>query len=215
MATSLKYDFKQTEAWNIFVKKYSLSDDQQEKFEQYGQTLLEENEKYNLTAIISANEIVEDHFYDSLALLNLYDMNTVKSLVDVGSGGGFPGIPLAIMFPDTQVHLVEVNLKKVYFLNLVAQNLGLKNVTVHTFDWRTFLRKFQNPVDLFVARASLPVSELLRIFKPSSLYKTSTFVYWASKKWIPTLEEKEYLNKCQSYMVGKKERQLCFFSMHN
>lgn len=215
MSTSSKYGFKVTNAWSIFVNTYQISQQQQEQFEKYGTLLIEENEKYNLTAITSASEIVEDHFYDSLAPLKLYDMQSVKNLVDVGSGGGFPGIPLAIMCPHIKMNLVEVNLKKVHFLNLVAQELGLKNVFVHTFDWRTFLRKYHEPVDLFIARASLSVEELLRIFKPSSQFKTSTFIYWASKKWIPTLQEKEYLNTCSSYMVGQKERQLCFFLMNS
>jgi 16S rRNA (guanine527-N7)-methyltransferase len=215
MSMSPKYDFKATSAWKVFASSYDLSQGQQDQFEKYGTILLQENEKYNITAITSANEIVEDHFYDSLAPLKLYPMSSVKNLVDVGSGGGFPGIPLAIMCPDTKINLVEVNLKKVHFLNLVAQELGLKNVVVHTFDWRTFLRKYHEPADLFIARASLPVEELLRIFKPSSQFKSSTFIYWASKKWVPTLEEKEYLNTCSSYTVGQKERQLCFFSMAN
>ena len=119
------------------------------------------------------------------------------------------------MCPHITMNLVEVNLKKVHFLNLVAQELGLTNVVVHTYDWRTFLRKYTGVADLFIARASLQVDELLRIFKPSSQFKTSTFIYWASKKWVPTLEEKEYLNRCSSYTVGQKERQLCFFSMNH
>ena len=97
---------------------------------------------------------------------------------------------------------------------MMAKELELENIIVHTYDWRTFLRKFEKPVDLFIARASLQVDELLRIFKPSSKYKNSVFVYWASKKWVPNQEEKEYLAKCSSYLVGEKERQLCFFSMN-
>ncbi len=213
MSISSQYDFKKAAAWDTFVQTYQLSLHQQDQFEKYAATLLEENEKYNITAITSANEIVEDHFYDSLALLKLYDMQSVKNLVDVGSGGGFPGIPLAIMCPAITIILVEVNLKKVHFLNLVAQKLGLNNVQVHSLDWRTFLRTYKDPVDIFVARASLPVEELLRIFKPSSQFKMSTFIYWASKKWVPTFKEKEYLTICSSYKVGQKERQLCLFSM--
>lgn len=214
MSISSKYDFKKTDAWSIFVNTYQVSVKQQEHFEKYGKLLVQENEKYNLTAITSESEIVEDHFFDSLAPLKLYAMDQVKNLVDVGSGGGFPGIPLAIMCPHINFNLVEVNLKKVYFLNLVAKELGLENVTVHTYDWRTFLRKYTAEADLFIARASLPVDEILRIFKPSSQFKTATFIYWASKKWVPTSQEKEYLNRCLSYMVGQKERQLCFFNMN-
>jgi len=197
--------------WKKFLKEYSISEQQQNQFQSFLQLLMQENAKYNITAIDSLDEIVADHFYDSLSLIKQHDMQTVRGLVDVGSGGGFPGIPLAIMCPYVRFNLVEVNLKKVHFLNLVIQELGLTNVIVHTDDWRTFLRKFQEPIDLFIARASLPVEELLRIFKPSSPYQQSIFVYWASKNWIPNSKEKEYLDKCLLYIVGEKQRQLCFF----
>lgn len=207
------YNFISTEAWKVFVSTYDLTAVQQNQFQKYAQLLVQENEKYNITAITTPTEIVADHFYDSLALVKLHDMKTAKSIVDVGSGGGFPGIPMAIMCPDSLLHLVEVNLKKVHFLKLVAQELGLTNIMIHTDDWRTFLRKFTLPVDIFIARASLPVEELLRIFKPSSRYQKSIFVYWASKKWVPTLSEKEYLDNCLPYVVGEKQRQLCFFKL--
>lgn len=202
-------------AFGELVSTYQLDDKQQKQLEQYAKLLLEENEKYNLTAIVDIAEVVQDHFYDSLALIKLYELENIHSAVDVGSGGGFPGIPLAIMCPNITFNLVEVNLKKVTFLRMVAQELGLENVLVHTYDWRTFLRKFEQKVDLFIARASLSVDELLRIFKPSSRFQKAVFVYWASKKWVPNLQEKEYLTRCSSYIVGKKERQLCFFSMKN
>lgn len=200
-----------TEAWTTLTNHYQMTPLQQQQFHAYARLLVQENEKYNITAITTPSEIVADHFYDSLALLKLHDMNVISSIVDVGSGGGFPGVPMAIMCPHVIINLVEVNLKKVHFLKMVIDQLGLTNVVIHTDDWRTFLRKFQEPADLFIARASLPVEELLRIFKPSSRYQQSLFVYWASKKWVPTLSEKEYLDNCLPYVVGEKQRQLCFF----
>lgn len=197
--------------WQKFIEKYAISERQQDQFRQYIELLLVENEKYNITAIDSVQEVVADHFYDSLALTTQYDLSKVRRLVDVGSGGGFPGIPLAIMASNVQFCLVEVNLKKVHFLNLVIAQLGLTNVEVCTQDWRTFLRTYKQPVDMFIARASLQLDELLRIFKPSSMYQQSTFVYWASAKWVPMSQEKEYLDTCSSYQVGEKQRQLCFF----
>ena len=198
-------------AFKKLVKTYQIGDRQQQQLEHYAVRLLEENEKYNITAILDVSEVIRDHFHDSLALLKLHDLSKVHAVVDVGSGGGFPGIPLAIMCPHITFNLVEVNLKKVNFLRMMAQELGLENIVVHTDDWRTFLRKFENSADLFIARASLPVDELLRVFKPSSKFKEAIFVYWASKKWVPNIQEKEYLVTCSSYYVGEKERQLCFF----
>ncbi len=204
-----------SQTWHTFVQDYNLDQNQQKKFEQYLQLLLQENEKYNITAIVDPEVMVADHFYDSLALCKLYNLQTVASMVDVGSGGGFPGIPLAIVNPHIQFFLVEVNLKKVHFLRLVATQLELTNVDVQVHDWRTFLRTFQKPVDVFIARASLAVEELVRIFKPSLPYQNSIFVYWASRTWKAEGNESDYLKKCVMYTVGPKQRQLCFFSLHD
>ncbi|OGB85793.1 16S rRNA (guanine(527)-N(7))-methyltransferase RsmG [candidate division TM6 bacterium RIFCSPHIGHO2_12_FULL_38_8] len=219
---------EQQTAWNKIGQKYQINSDQSRKFLKYLQLLLEENQKYNLTAITKVEDVMLDHFDDSLSILQIYDMKNIQVLVDVGSGAGFPGLALAIMLPEVACSLIEVNLKKVNFLKLVIEALGLKNVTVCSDDWRTFLRSgseklikmdprlredegSEGKVDLVVARASLHPDELLRMFKPSSALKTATLVYWASKKWIPTAQEKEYLESCVEYGVGQKQRKLCFF----
>lgn len=204
-------DEKTKKNWQSIVDRYAMNSKQEEMLVLYIKLLLEENQKYNITAITNVDDVLFDHFADSLEILKVYDMRNINSIVDVGTGGGFPGIPLAIMMPYAQICLIEVNLKKVHFLNLVIQKLGLQNVTIKTDDWRTFLRSDFKPVDLVVARASLHVDELLRMFKPSSKLKTSTLIYWASKKWVPTLQEKEYLDTCAEYEVGQKQRRLCFF----
>lgn len=197
--------------WHKFVATYKLTDQQQEKFKRYFDLIIQENQKYNITAITSVQGIILDHFYDSLALSKAYDLSRVTSLCDVGSGGGFPGLPLALVNEHMTVHLVEVNNKKINFLQMVIEELKLTNVVVHTDDWRTFLRNFNQPIDIFTARASLQLKELLRIFKPSLIYYKSTLVYWASKNWVPTQSENVYLNECESYHVGEKKRSLCFF----
>ncbi|MBP7854688.1 16S rRNA (guanine(527)-N(7))-methyltransferase RsmG [Candidatus Babeliales bacterium] len=201
--------------WTQLKNNYSITDQQFEQFQKYLTFLLQENEKYNLTAIVETDAVILDHFQDSLALIKDCAMPAIEKIIDVGSGGGFPGIPLAIVLPHVQFCLIEVNLKKVHFLNLVIEHLQLKNVTVCTLDWRTFLRsalvqQWNNNV-LVVARASLPVEELLRMFRPSSQLNHATLVYWASKKWLPSVQEKEYLDHCNAYSVGHKERQLCYF----
>lgn len=197
--------------WNQFVKKYDISQDQQEKFKMYFDLILQENQKYNITAITTVKGIILDHFFDSLSLARLHNMSSITSIADIGSGGGFPGIPLAIMNKNIIVNLVEVNNKKVSFLTMIKETLSLENVVIHTQDFRTFIRKFESSIDLFTARASLPLSELLRIFKPSTSFQNSILVYWASKNWVPTEQENIYLDTCISYQVGEKKRSLCFF----
>lgn len=197
--------------WRQFVKAYDIDEERQLLFKKYFDLIIQENEKYNITAITSVKGVMLDHFYDSLALVKRHDMQSVQALADVGSGGGFPGLPLAIMYHDIRVHLIEVNGKKINFLRMVAQELSLDNVVVHTSDFRTFLRKTEESIDMFTARASLQLDELFRIFKPSCRYKSSLLVYWASKNWVPTDSETVYLNECKSYRVGDKQRSLCFF----
>lgn len=198
--------------WRQFIKAYNINESCQQKFKQYFDLIIQENQKYNITAITSVKGVMLDHFYDSLGLIKLHDMSKVKAIADIGSGGGFPGIPLAIMFPDVTVHLIEVNNKKINFLCMIAEELGLSNVMVHTSDFRTFLRTVQEPIEMFTARASLQLDELFRMFKPSCFYNDSLLVYWASKNWVPTDTEKMYLKKCQTYKVGEKQRSLCFFN---
>lgn len=203
--------------WNSIIDQYQINNLQQKQFESYLELLLEENTKYNLTAIKNVTDVLQDHFLDSIAITKLYDFAKVDQIIDVGSGAGFPGLALAVMFPMIPVCLIEVNLKKVNFLKLAIETLALKNVTICSDDWRTFLRSelavnVSSRNVLVTARASLPVEELCRVLRPSSAIKHATFVYWASKKWVPTEQEKEYLDSCLSYQVGQKERQLCFFN---
>ena len=204
-------DQKDNIVWNKFVQTYALDKDKQEKFKKYLDLIIQENQKYNITTIISNQGIIFDHFYDSLSIQNFVEMDKVSALADVGSGGGFPGIPLAILNEKITIHLVEVTNKKVQFLKMVTEALGLKNIIIHTDDWRTFLRTINEPINIFTARASLQLKELFRIFKPSSQYKQSLLVYWASKNWITTEQESEFLDSCEEYQVGEKKRSLCFF----
>jgi len=197
--------------WDTFVTDYNVDQIKQEKFKQYFDLIVQENQKYNITAITSVQGIILDHFYDSLSLIKLYDMSQVTTLVDVGSGGGLPGLPLAIMNQQITVHLVEVIGKKIQFLTMVKEQLGLDNIVIYQQDWRTFLRSQHDSIDIVTARASLQFKELFRMFKPSSSYKNGMLVYWASEKWVPTTDESVYLSECLPYKVGQKNRNLCFF----
>lgn len=198
-------------AWHEFVMHEQLTPEQADAFEQYALLLLAWNEVMNITTITDIPLLLKDHFQDSLRLLSFLTLTNHDYLCDVGTGGGFPGIPLAIMRPDVSIVLLEVNTKKVRFLNTVVETLGLKNVAVCTLDWRTFIRKAPYPITLFVARASLRPDELTRIFKPGSVYKQARLIYWASRGW--KLEEKEalFFEKEERYTIGNKERRLIFF----
>ena len=132
------------------------------------------------------------HFIDSLIVANYIDLTTIKSIADVGTGGGFPGIPLKILYPHLSMTLIEVTEKKIRFLENVVAQLGLSSVEIVNLDWRTFLRKTSSPIDLFVSRASLHSDELLKMFKPSCVYKQATLVYWAQLLGTTTRRKKVY-----------------------
>ncbi len=194
--------------WQQFKKNEQLTDDQLAKFQQYADLLLVWNEKSNLTAITSLRKIIADHFQDSLALKYAVDLSTISSLADVGSGGGFPGIPLAIKYPHVSVMLIEVNQKKVRFLKEVIAVLGLANVSISDYDWRTFLRRTEHDIQLFCARASLQPEELIHLFKPSCQYHDAQLMYWASNQWEPAKRVVPFIEGDVPYTVDNKQRRI-------
>ncbi len=198
--------------WKQFAKKNNLTGKQFEQFQCYYSLLIKANELFNITAITDLESVLAYHFEDSLILGKKIDLTAINSIADVGTGGGFPGIPLKIMYPHLNVTLIEVTQKKVAFLNDVIETLGLTGIKTCDLDWRTFLRKSTEPIDLFCARASLQPDELLRIFAQGGRYEKSVFVYWASHEWQPNAKQEYYLKKCYSYAVGDRQRNYCIFS---
>jgi 16S rRNA (guanine527-N7)-methyltransferase len=210
-----KYACEEIPVWRDFITQYGLTIEQQKQFAQYLTVLIEQNELFNLTAITEPADIIAYHFQDSLAISKVIDFKHIESIADVGSGAGFPGIPLKILFPHLKLVLIEVASKKVTFLTDLISMLNLEQSSVCDFDWRTFLRKTQQPIDMFVSRASLHVDELLRMFKPSCPYHNQRLVYWASKEWQISPEEKQFFEKEESYMIQHKKRRLIFFARHS
>lgn len=187
-----------------------ISEKQREQFTRYAALIQEWAESINITAEKSADRITVRHFEDSLAILPYINAEKITGIVDVGTGAGFPGIPLAIMFPDIPVILIEVTRKKVDFLNLVIRELNLTNITIDSRDWRTFLRKSTYNANLFVARASLDPDELSRMFSPISPYRAAQLVYWASRDWTPSAKTAPLVTKSIEYVCGHRVRQLIF-----
>ena len=109
-----------------------LNDIQISQFIKYHEILVEWNSFMNLTGITEYEEVVQKHFVDSLALCKAMGVNKVSSLIDIGTGAGFPGIPLKIAYPHLKVTLLDSLQKRIKFLDEVVMQLGLKDVeTIH------------------------------------------------------------------------------------
>ena len=120
-------------------------------FEEYFKILVEENSKYNLTAITSKEEVYYKHFLDSGLVLNYLDL-TNKSVCDVGSGAGFPGIVLKILCPSIKLYIIEPIGKRCNFLKMLCEKLKLDNVIIIN-DRAENIKEYRNYFDFVFARA--------------------------------------------------------------
>lgn len=150
---------------NLLVKGLSelgltITEEQIEKFDKYYEMLIETNKVMNLTSITEYDEVIIKHFIDSLLVVNIFDINQSKKMIDVGTGAGFPGIPIKIMFPHLQITLLDSLNKRLNFLNNVIDELGLESIeTVHGRA-EDIARKEE-----FREQYDLCVSEQLQIFQ--------------------------------------------------
>ena len=110
-----------------------ITNEKLEKLEGFYNILIEENSKINLTRIIEKDDVYLKHFYDSLTIVKVIDLKKVKTLCDVGTGAGFPGIVLKIIYPNLNITLVDSLQKRVNYLNDTIKKLNLSNIeAIHT-----------------------------------------------------------------------------------
>lgn len=192
--------------------KFSLTDLQMDKIRRYSALLLEENQKYNLTGHKNLADVLSGLFADSLMAREFVDFGKINSICDVGTGAGFPGLALKIVFDHLKVFLVEVKTKKIQFLKQVVKELELDNVQVVTEDWRTFNRKTSFDVDLFVSKAAFGELEICRMFRSNCNYTDKTLLYWTSKNWTCDPKAEKFLAETFEYRHGHKDLQLALFA---
>lgn len=140
----------------------TLSDEQIRQFLNYYEMLVEKNKVMNLTAITDFDEVLEKHFEDSLSLIQAVDIRKPLTVIDLGTGAGFPGIPLKIAFPELQITLADSLNKRILFLDDVILELGLEGIEAVHGRAEDLARnvKFREQFDLCVSRAVANLSTL-------------------------------------------------------
>ncbi|MFC4772451.1 16S rRNA (guanine(527)-N(7))-methyltransferase RsmG [Enterococcus hermanniensis] len=146
----------------------SLSAFQMQQFATYFELLVEWNQKMNLTAITELKEVYLKHFYDSITLAFSDTFEPQGKLCDVGSGAGFPSIPLKIVFPDLEITIVDSLNKRITFLTTLVEALELKGVSLYHDRAETFgqNKKYRESFDFVTARAVARLNVLTELCVP-------------------------------------------------
>lgn len=135
----------------------NLTKDQENKLEKFYNLLIEWNQKINLTRIVEKEDVYLKHFYDSLTITKVVDLEKTKTLCDVGTGAGFPGIVLKIVYPNLKITLIDSLQKRVNYLNIIIKELELENIKAIHIRGEDCKEKF----DIVVARAVANIEKLL------------------------------------------------------
>ena len=134
-----------------------ITEQQKKSLQIYCEFLISENQKTNLTAIKEPAEIYLKHFYDSLTIAKVVDLSEIKTLCDIGTGAGFPGIVLKIFYPNLKITLIDSLQKRVNYLNEIIKDLGLDNIeAIHVRG-----EDYKGQYDVVTSRAVANIEKLL------------------------------------------------------
>lgn len=186
-----------------------IDDNKLELLDKYYKLLVFWNEKVNLTRIIEEKDVYLKHFYDSITLYKAIDLNENLSLCDIGTGAGFPGLVLKIVFPTLHITLVDALQKRVNFLKTVIDNLGLTNIEVYHERGEEFARKNREKFDIVTSRAVASLDILAEISLPMVKVK-GYFIPMKSSVDVEIKNANSILKKLDSEIVSIVEFNLPF-----
>lgn len=189
-------DFKEKlkkKAENIGI---ALSELQLQQFQDFYELLIEKNKVMNLTSITEEDEVIDKHFIDSLTCNRVIDMNQVKSVIDIGTGAGFPGIPLKIVYPDIDFVLLDSLNKRVRFLNEAIEVLHLGKIQAVHGRAEDLARKpeFRGKFDLCVSRAVANLNTLSEYCIPF-VRVNGFFISYKAQKGLEEIYESDHCMK--------------------
>ena len=185
----------------------SLTQNQLDQLNEYYNLLIEYNKVMNLTGITDYEEVYLKHFYDSLTLVKVIDLNSINSLCDIGTGAGFPGLVLKIVFPNLKITLLDSLNKRVEFLKVVIDKLNLKNIEVIHSRAEDYALKNRNKFDVTTARAVAHTSILLEYAIP--LTKINGYFIPLKANMIEELKEIDNaINELNVSLIKKAEFKL-------
>ncbi len=188
-----------------------LSEEQINQFIRYYEMLVEKNKVMNLTAITEFDEVIEKHFLDSLSLIKVYDLTKEVSVLDMGTGAGFPGIPLKIAFPELKVTLVDSLNKRILFLQEVIDTLQLKNIdALHARAEELGKNKsYREQFDLVVSRAVANLASLGEYCIPFAKLGGNFISYKSGE-----IEEEVKNAKNAVFLLGGKVKEVYKFDLY-
>ncbi|SFB23605.1 16S rRNA m(7)G-527 methyltransferase [Acetitomaculum ruminis DSM 5522] len=184
--------------------EFVIDEEKADKLNAYYQLLIEWNSKMNLTAITDYDDVCIKHFFDSVSLLKYIDLKEGQSVVDIGTGAGFPGIPLKILRPDVEFVLIDSLNKRINFLNYVIKELGLSKIkAIHSRAEETgknleYREKFDFCVSRAVARLPVLCEYTIPLVKKGG--------YFISYKSIKTEDEIKEANFAIDILGGKIDK---------
>ena len=195
----------------------NITNEQLTKLEKFYHLMIEWNKKINLTRITEEKEVYLKHFYDSLTLNKVIDLKNIKTLCDIGTGAGFPGIVLKIIFPNIKITLIDSLQKRVNYLNEIIKELKLENIeAIHTRG-----EDYQGKFEVVTSRAVANIEKLVN-YTMHLVSKNGVFIAMKgnlekefNEQIRKKIERKYIIEKQEEFVLPKEESKRTLLILKN